>query len=266
MKTLSFRLTARPITDKYLCLHSISLHVSKIQVNNKYSYVNYELWPPDAPSSSGPLNQALFLACGNARTACSSTVRRAIANISARCSRKYRATSAFANCVTASFHSAFAAFSLCAPRSSDASSRSCSEISEHANKYSNGGSDGSDIWFSPRMERHILYIPQTLVNTVVNPLTEVIRRETAPGHVHREKGQAAAPAATALCERGNGTRNPSPRGTRFQDERGRDSMAHFARDDARRRNVGQRTNAHFCSLEITFGPTRSLTLGKREAA
>lgn len=97
-------------------------------------YVNYEI---------GLVNYARFLACGNINTPWFSTVRRAAAIISCRCSRKYLATSALANWLTASFHSTLAAFSRWAPLSRDVNSKSHRNWSEHSNSVSIDGSVGS---------------------------------------------------------------------------------------------------------------------------
>jgi hypothetical protein len=93
-----------------------------------YSYVNHFY--------------ALRLA-GNSKTVCPSIDLRECSNISSRCSRKYRATSAFVKLCTAACHSALAVLRLLAPRFSAANSRSASVVSEHSNRKSSDGRLGT---------------------------------------------------------------------------------------------------------------------------
>ena len=89
------------------------------------------------------MTYARFLSPGKLITPCVSMDLRAKSSISARFSRKYLATSALANWLTASFHSALATFRCFAPLLSAAISRSPSVVSEHSNRKFNDGRLGS---------------------------------------------------------------------------------------------------------------------------
>lgn len=84
-------------------------------------------------------NHALFLACGNSITVCSSTVSLACSSICERFSRKYWAAKAIASSLTASFQAAFAAFRWRALLSRLANCKSCKVIFETSNRYSGFG-------------------------------------------------------------------------------------------------------------------------------
>ena len=132
MRSLFTHDLSRPISNTATCLHNNSFIMNKLPVNIRKSYVNY----------------AVFRLSGNCSVS-PSIVRLASSKISPLWSRKYRTTSALANCATASCHSAFAAFNRFDPRSSETISKSPSVVSEHENSHLSDGRAGSAIAGSP---------------------------------------------------------------------------------------------------------------------